>query len=310
MIRLNINKLRIGESYTYKKLCEILEIKYYSGGNAKARQLKELRKQIKYEKNGTKYTILELIDNDGNNVYNYYEDDNKDNNIKEKEENLNRLKVFDVDMSLLKINMEFKSYRELCRYLNMEYPSGKNCKESQLKEIGRFVDIKFEGNRIKIIEVFETPKPKLDNRCNAMYNNLFTKKEKRNEFDGYYVYAHLKDGIVVYIGKGCKKRCSIFSERKYSQNDIDEIKILKRFDNELEAFKYEERMISYYQSIGQCKYNDDTYHAGNIRDKDIKSNIKYEKLIEKRNKLQNKINELVNELDKINDELKNYNNSN
>lgn len=38
--------------------------------------------------------------------------------------------------------------------------------------------------------------------------------------------------------------------------------IVKRFDDEFEALKFEEGLIKYYKSIGQCKYNSDIYVPG------------------------------------------------
>ena len=41
---------------------------------------------------------------------------------------------------------------------------------------------------------------------NVKYRNILTDDELRENFNGYYVYAHYIDEEVIYIGKGCRSR--------------------------------------------------------------------------------------------------------
>ena len=59
----NLKKTIIGESYTYKDLCEMgVFDKYYKGGNSKQAQLVELATYCEYEKTGYKYKIIQIFD--------------------------------------------------------------------------------------------------------------------------------------------------------------------------------------------------------------------------------------------------------
>ena len=68
---MKIENLKVGQILkNYKDLCEILEIEFKSGGNAKKTQFKELERYCKYHKNGHKIVIdqiyskeLEKVDN-------------------------------------------------------------------------------------------------------------------------------------------------------------------------------------------------------------------------------------------------------
>lgn len=49
-ILLNRSKLEVGKKYTYKKITEVLNIKYYSGGNGRPQQIKRIGKYIEWSK--------------------------------------------------------------------------------------------------------------------------------------------------------------------------------------------------------------------------------------------------------------------
>lgn len=173
----------------------------------------------------------------------------------------------------LKKGMTFKNYKELCEFLEIKVTGG-SAKESQFKELSRFCEWHKEGQRIIIDRKFRKPKDKIDGRTknglgmrNAIKYDFYLPYENKI-FQGYYVYAHYIEDEVIYIGKGCKNRATKFDGRAYGRDDISNIEILKRFEDEDEALAYEEEMIKYYQSIGQCKYNDDVYHRGSLRDID------------------------------------------
>lgn len=59
-IIINSNRLIIGELYSYKKLCEILETQYMINTNSRKAQLKVLDSVVEYEKISTKYKIIKF----------------------------------------------------------------------------------------------------------------------------------------------------------------------------------------------------------------------------------------------------------
>lgn len=81
----------------------------------------------------------------------------------------------------------------------------------------------------------------------------------------YYVYIHKEKttGEVLYVGKGTGDRAYNLRNRnkKYLEHirqvgkDNIEIEILKRFDNNIDAYKYEEDMTDHYKNKGQAKYS-------------------------------------------------------
>jgi hypothetical protein len=90
----------------------------------------------------------------------------------------------------------------------------------------------------------------------------------RSQFGGYimegkyYVYIQKLDGAVIYTGKGTGNRRYDKARRSNRWHDIvgdriSEVKseIVKRFDNEEEAYQFEEKLIERYKSIGQSKAN-------------------------------------------------------
>lgn len=60
----DLKKLNIGECYTYKKLCDLLDIPYYKGGNQKKSQIDQFELFFSYEKTekGGKYIINSVYD--------------------------------------------------------------------------------------------------------------------------------------------------------------------------------------------------------------------------------------------------------
>ncbi len=56
-----VDSLVVGQKYTYKKMCELLD-EPYKGGTAKAAQLKEWSRLYKLQKDGTKYTVVQKYD--------------------------------------------------------------------------------------------------------------------------------------------------------------------------------------------------------------------------------------------------------
>lgn len=84
----------------------------------------------------------------------------------------------------------------------------------------------------------------------------------------FYVYEWyiIETGEIFYVGKGCKKRKGSLSKRNklfkevYKNNKCSN-RIVKEFDNEEDAFKYEHKRITELKKIGLCKCNLD--YGGN-----------------------------------------------
>ena len=159
-----------------------------------------------------------------------------------------------------------KNYKELCELLEIESKNGGESKKSQLKDIERYIKYEKQGQKFIIIEIYDEPKEKIDKRVNNVggnnlkYKDILSPKELSNEFDGFYVYRHILNDEVIYVGKGCRRRV-VDGSRSYDIRTVQK-EIVKRFDDEFEALRFEESMIKYYKSIGQCKYNSDIYVPG------------------------------------------------
>ena len=193
------------------------------------------------------------------------------------------------------------TYKELCYLFDEKTRTDSRKKSKQLEKFSHYCNFNIEGKgrgtKYIITEIYDTPKEIKETRGGAnnlksKYEDIFTKKERNNEFDGYYVYAHCIDGEYIYIGKGCKMRAIKSMYQRFEKDIYDkvEIKILARFENEIDALTYEKEMIDYYKSLGQCKYNDEIYHIGNMYDKEIKLQKEYDKLVNERELLVQKLN--------------------
>jgi len=77
----------------------------------------------------------------------------------------------------------------------------------------------------------------------------------------YYVYVHKLNDEVIYVGKGSGSRM-YFSHRSEQWKKVVgenkaliKIEVVKRFDDDEKAYKFEKELTAYYKSIGQCKAN-------------------------------------------------------
>lgn len=78
----------------------------------------------------------------------------------------------------------------------------------------------------------------------------------------YYVYKFFRvdNGETLYIGKGSGNRYKVRCGRNkklteaFSKYDCQS-EIIKYFENEKDAFLYEDKLISYYKNLGQCTCN-------------------------------------------------------
>ena len=158
-----------------------------------------------------------------------------------------------------------KNYKELCDILEIKPRNGKG-RILNHKEFDRHFSYDKDGHKYIITSIYKVPKDRIDKRSrrfggnNLKYKDILSPKELSNEFDGFYVYRHMINDEVIYIGKGCKRR-AVNGNRPYDIRTVQK-EIVKRFDDEFEALKFEEGLIKYYKSIGQCKYNSDIYVPG------------------------------------------------
>ena len=216
-----------------------------------------------------------------------------------------------MNLDNLELNKKYK-WKQLCETIGIKVSEG-NSRKKDLKKLESLCRFTKEGQLFTIHEIYSIPKEIKDGRKNnknarrkSKYENILTKKESNGEFDGFYVYAHYMNEEVVYIGKGCRNR-AVVGERPYKIRDLTKIKTLKRFGNdEISALIYEKEMIEYYQSIGQCKYNDKLYHCGKTVTKESEKTFilkRYNKLNNKLNKLLKKEESLIQEINKLNSQI-------
>lgn len=78
----------------------------------------------------------------------------------------------------------------------------------------------------------------------------------------FYVYEwfNTKTKEVFYVGKGCKDRYKDKNNRnkfflEYIKNNEVDVRIIKYFEEEQEAFDFEEKTIEYYKNKGMCSCN-------------------------------------------------------
>ena len=112
--------------------------------------------------------------------------------------------------------------------------------------------------------------------------NLLELRERLNKTQcKFYVYQHIKNGNVVYIGKGTvyegykretdsRQRLFNDSSREYKTKDfIDEVEVIDFYNTELEALKVEEELTSNLKKIATWTiYNKDIgkYHTEELLD--------------------------------------------
>lgn len=103
--------------------------------------------------------------------------------------------------------------------------------------------------------------------------DFLTDKERRNQFDGYYVYVHKQNEKIVYIGKGSRQRAISSDKREYNiAKDNIEVEIVARFDNSQEAQMLERKLINLHKP----KYN--KYNVEHKKTKDEEINENYKKM--------------------------------
>jgi hypothetical protein len=73
----------------------------------------------------------------------------------------------------------------------------------------------------------------------------------------FYTYIHASpDGDVFYVGKGKDNRAYSMSDRswvwrdRFNKNDGILVKIVRRFETELESYSHEKELIEHYKSTG------------------------------------------------------------
>lgn len=78
----------------------------------------------------------------------------------------------------------------------------------------------------------------------------------------YYVYTHELKGSIIYVGKGSRRRAFEFSRRSKLWSEVVginvssvKVSIVKWFDYEEDAYKYEGTLTKHFKSLGQCQAN-------------------------------------------------------
>ena len=113
----------------------------------------------------------------------------------------------------LKVGQVIKSYRELCKLLEIKISAGSS-KKAQIKEFNRFVKYHKEGNKFVIDEIYDEAKDKIDGRSISNKNKVKRLKKyenlniRENEYKNIGVYKIVL-GNDIYIGStiaGFRKR--------------------------------------------------------------------------------------------------------
>lgn len=95
---------------------------------------------------------------------------------------------------------------------------------------------------------------------------------------GFYVYAITKENIVIYIGKGTKKRVLTHFTRSTNAKLAYDLKenpalfdyfILDCFDEEIESFEFEESLIKECKALKIKLYNSTHYCNGLSKNKEL-----------------------------------------
>lgn len=103
----------------------------------------------------------------------------------------------------------------------------------------------------------------------------------------FYVYEwYIVDtGEIIYVGKGTRLRCKVRKHNKFFNDMIRrcncDSRIIKTFDSEEDAFKYEYERVKELKSIGQCVCNirdggfggDTSWWTDELRDAYSKNNV-------------------------------------
>lgn len=93
----------------------------------------------------------------------------------------------------LYVGQEFANYRRLCEFLGEKIKSGSS-KISQIKEWNRYFTYTKKGNKFIIIDIYNIPKDKIDNRIGGvMWNNrkypnlgIYTLTNEQGRLKGVY----------------------------------------------------------------------------------------------------------------------------
>lgn len=164
LIKLNIYRLATGESYTYKDLCEVLELPYPSSSYQKKNILNILNRLIIYVEEDIYCKILK----------NPFEGQTENYKMlfpaysSEDPDEIEHWFLFNVDNNL-KDNEEY-TYKELCYLTSSEYKTGSYIK-SFIKKLERCVLLKKVGSKYIVLKHYEEPLPPIGRalRSDAIY---------------------------------------------------------------------------------------------------------------------------------------------
>jgi hypothetical protein len=101
----------------------------------------------------------------------------------------------------LEVGKIYPSIKAMCEILNLKYKDSTDSRKAILKEIERFYSLEKQGRKFKVLEKYDTPKEKIDNRknngghvTNTKYDDLLDQllldwlasEKGGNESNGYY----------------------------------------------------------------------------------------------------------------------------
>lgn len=102
----------------------------------------------------------------------------------------------------LKVGQVLKNYKVLCEALGIEVKSG-NTKKAQMKDLERYLTYTKDKNSFVITEIFETPKPKEENKRNSIYaenlDKLIINMCSKTENSIYHYSEFSTNGILVEL---------------------------------------------------------------------------------------------------------------
>lgn len=171
---MQIKKLKVGQAYKYKELCEVLKIDYKSG-KSKQLQLQDLERYFKYNKEGTKIIIDEIYKRPKTKI-----DNRKGGNNKVYTDDIEKLILNIIynqtqeDINKLTINLSTNQLLTTLNIVNNNYKEGRK----NIAELSKHLKIDKEF----IYEFFNVTstelKKKLERGLNSMRKQFLIKYSK------------------------------------------------------------------------------------------------------------------------------------
>ena len=100
-----------------------------------------------------------------------------------------------ININNLKVGHTYKNWKELCVTLGVE-PKSHSYKVKQEKEFKRYFSWTKQGQKITIVEIFETPKEKEDGR---KMNRFTVRHEQESFFSPDELQIDIRIGLLEYV---------------------------------------------------------------------------------------------------------------